>query len=133
MRPRLTRYELNQMVKAVLVRFAVDLRALEFSCTGHSVYFKGELLKDPHGDFTAPEVMAMVNEIERFPVQLRIDFELDNWRLTPGFGAWDAQPVGAHGVSTGTPGGSPASGDTTLIIDDDDTFDSLIIDDIPEE
>jgi len=93
-----SRYEINQIVKTVLVRHAVDLSVIDFSCTEHSVYFKGELKKDPRGDLTRQQLMAMVRELESLPLRLDYIFDLENWTVTQRYGSWELAPRKKVGV-----------------------------------
>lgn len=84
-----SRNEISQLVKTVLVRRAVDLTALLFSCTEQSVYFKGSLKKDPRGDFTKPQILAIIRELESIPARVEFLFDLDNWTITKRSGSWE--------------------------------------------
>lgn len=97
-----SRYEINQLVKAVLVRNSVDLSALNFSSTEHSAYFNGELKKDPRGDLTKQNIMAMVREMESLPVKLEITFDLNNWKIVQRYGSWEIAQSKKAGVLRST-------------------------------
>jgi hypothetical protein len=81
------RYEINRKIKAVLIRHAVDITELQYSNTGEVVYLFGKLVKDPKGDFKAPEVESLVREIAAIPEVHDISIELSNWSVLyePGF------------------------------------------------
>lgn len=83
----LTRYEINRKVKALLIRFNVDLSQLQFSSSGETVYLYGKLQKDPKGDFKPPEIETLIKELSSIPQVRDLQFDLSNWNLTwePGF------------------------------------------------
>jgi hypothetical protein len=78
----LSRYEINQKVRASLVRHGVDMLALQYSCTQGTVYLYGALKKEPMGDFSVEGVEALAIEISRIPEVKFVDFRLDNWEVS---------------------------------------------------
>jgi hypothetical protein len=76
-----SRYEINRKVKRVLVRHAVDLMALQFYCSGETVYLSGKLKKEPKGAFSPAQIEAMVRELTSLPYVKNLQFELSNWNL----------------------------------------------------
>lgn len=84
----LTRYEMNQKVKTILVRHAVDLTKAHFSCTQHAVHIYGILSRDPKGEFTISELEALAQELERLHFRPRVYFEVENWNITSDMGIW---------------------------------------------
>ena len=84
----LTRYEMNQKVKAILVRHAVDLTKSHFSCTQHAVHIYGILSRDPRGEFTVAELEALAKDLERLRFRPRIHFEVENWNISSDMGVW---------------------------------------------
>ena len=87
MKDQLSRYEINQNVKAVLVRHAVDLLELQYSCTGKTVGLYGNLKKDPQGNFTPSEIDSLVQELMELKQISDVYFVLDNWNIHFDFGA----------------------------------------------
>jgi len=88
---KFSRYEINQLVKTVLVRHAVDLSCLNFTCTEQSAYLSGDLKKDPRGEHTRQQILAMIREFEGLPVRLELIFDLNNWVITQRYGTWEIQ------------------------------------------
>ncbi|MEW6671784.1 MAG: hypothetical protein AB1427_08770 [Thermodesulfobacteriota bacterium] len=84
---QISRYEINRNVKRVLVRHAVDLMALQFYCSGESVYLSGKLLKDPGEEFSPAQIEALVRELSSLPHVKNLQFDLSDWNLVyePGF------------------------------------------------
>jgi len=58
----ISRFEINRNVKRVLIRHAVVLMALQFYCSGESVYLSGKLKKDPEREFSPAQIEALVRE-----------------------------------------------------------------------
>ena len=84
-----SRYQINQKVQQVLVKHAVDLNELQFSCSGkttYTVYLYGMLKKDPKGEFTAAHIDTLAKELMGLPCVSHIQFALDNWNITADFG-----------------------------------------------
>ncbi len=81
------RYEINRKIKAALVRHAVDITELQYSNTGEVVYLFGKLVRDPKGDFKAPEVESLIREIAAIPEVQDVSVDLSNWSVLyePGF------------------------------------------------
>lgn len=77
-----SRYQLNQVIKTVLVHHYADLSALDFSTVGSTVYLSGTLKKDPSGEFTVSGLEAMLREIVRIPDVHGLQADLDNWMLS---------------------------------------------------
>ena len=82
-----SRYEINRNVKRILVRHAVDLMALQFYCSGETVYLSGKLKKEPKGEFSPAQIEVMIRELTSLPYVKNLQFELNNWNLIyePGF------------------------------------------------
>ena len=83
------RYQINQKVQQVLVKHAVDLNELQYSCSGkttYTVYLYGMLKKDPEGEFTASHIESLAKELMGLPFVNHIQFALDNWNITSDFG-----------------------------------------------
>jgi hypothetical protein len=116
-----SRYEVNQLVKAVLVRNAVDLSALNFSSTEHSAYFSGELKKDPRGDLTRQQIAAMLKELEALPTRVDFSFDLNNWKITQRYGSWEISQSKKVGVLR-SPDEKP------YVIKDADGLESVLLD-----
>jgi hypothetical protein len=84
-----TRYQINQKVRQVLVKHAVDLIELQYSCSGKAaftVYLYGNLKKDPTGEFSPSHIEALANELLNLPNINHIQFALDNWHIASDFG-----------------------------------------------
>ncbi|MBI9073934.1 MAG: hypothetical protein JEZ02_00890 [Desulfatibacillum sp.] len=86
----MNRYEINQKVKTSLVRNAVDLTQVNYSCTTTTVHIWGLLKKDPEGDFSPAGVELLLKELSRIPEVRRLQVDLDNWDVQKGDGAWVA-------------------------------------------
>jgi len=89
MKNQVSRYEINRNVKNVLVRHAVDLRELQYSCSAKTVYLYGNLKKDPKGEFTPSKIEAFAKDILKLPYVSSLKFSLDNWKIHYDFGAWE--------------------------------------------
>jgi hypothetical protein len=84
-----SRYEINHHVRGVLVRHAVDMHRLSYSCTGATVYLYGELKKEPEGDFSPDGVESVATDLSRIPGVKGLQFELDNWTISSNLSSWD--------------------------------------------
>jgi hypothetical protein len=83
-----SRYELNREVRRILVRHAVDLTELQFSCSRETVYLFGRLVRDTAATaFTPVEVEALAQEIYHLRQVRDVRFDLNNWNLViePGY------------------------------------------------
>ena len=103
---KVSRYEMNQRVKAVLVRHAVNLTLLRWSSSKTTTYFYGVLKKEPEEDFTMQSLEALVKELTTMPRGPRIRFSIENWDIGSDGGslkitkkkrpleidAWDGRP-----------------------------------------
>jgi len=88
MKKQISRYELNRMVRQVLIRHAVDLTQLQYSSSGETVYLYGYLLKDSDGKFSPVTIETMVKELARLPYVKSIQFDLHNWVISSDIGTW---------------------------------------------
>jgi hypothetical protein len=75
----ISRYQINQYVKAALVRHFADLSVLNFSTTGSTVYLSGSIRKDPKGEFPKVGLEALLREIVRSPGVRSLQANVDNW------------------------------------------------------
>ncbi len=74
------RYDMNARVKKVLVRHAVDLSLLQWSCSRTTANFYGILIKE--GDeFTFAAIDALLKDLNRLSPGLRLNFSLENWEI----------------------------------------------------
>lgn len=88
-----SRYEMNQSVRAVLTRHAIDLTYLDVSCSASLVYLNGRLEKGGKQKDLAPvEVNNLFEEIERIPAVRGIIAELENWAVSADIGTWHVTP-----------------------------------------
>ena len=87
MKNQVDRYELNRRVQGVLVKYAVDLQELHYSCSGKTVYLYGNLKKSQEGEFNPSNVEALVNALSNLPSVRHVQFGLDNWSINQEFGA----------------------------------------------
>ena len=85
---QVSRYEINRLVKQVLVRYAVDLTELQFSCSGETVYLYGNLFKDSEGAFTPLGIETLVKELSRLPFVKQLQWDLNNWYISGELGSW---------------------------------------------
>lgn len=85
---KLSRYEINRLVRRVLASHAVDLAQISFSTSGATVYVYGMLLKDPDQPFKASEVSNLVKDLEKVQDVQNIHFEVDNWKIISHMGDW---------------------------------------------
>ena len=88
MKKQFTRYEINRMVKQVLVRHGVDLVQVQFSCSGETVYLYGDLVKDSDRKFTPPEVEFMIKDLSRLPNVKSLQFDFNNWNVSGELDSW---------------------------------------------
>ena len=70
-----------------MVRHAVDLLEIQYSCSGKTVGLYGNLKKDPEGEFSPLEIEALVKEILELQNVSDVYFVLDNWNVHFDFGS----------------------------------------------
>lgn len=88
MQKKMSRYEINQHVKTVLVRNGADLSKINWSSSERSISIWGELTKDPSGDFDLRGVENLFNEMQRISYDILLQVELENWNVVYDFGSW---------------------------------------------
>lgn len=81
MKKQVSRYEINRKVKQILIRYAVDLSSLQYSCAGETVYLYGTLKKDPKGEFKPPGIEILIKELLGIPDVRSLQFDLSNWNI----------------------------------------------------
>ncbi len=84
----MSRYDINRKVKVALVRNAVDLAQLKYSCTATNVHLWGFLNKDPEGDFTPTGVERLLKDVSRLPEVRHVRVDIENWDIQSGDGGW---------------------------------------------
>lgn len=85
-----SRYRVNQQVRAVLVRHAVNLALLEYSFTGQTLYLYGSLGRDPSGELRPVDVQGLLKEVGRLPLVKAVQVDVDNWTIYDSEGSWQA-------------------------------------------
>ena len=88
----LPKWEMMQHVKTVLVRHGVDLTLMQFTVSKSTIFLDGLLRKDPSGDFTAGQLVAMLKELDTLPSGKTVQAEFSNWDVKPAFGEWNVWP-----------------------------------------
>jgi len=88
MKEQVSRYELNRMVKQVLVRHAVNLMQLQFSSSKETIYLYGDLVKDPEGPFTPSGVEVLIKDLSRMPHVKNLQFNFNNWNISGELDSW---------------------------------------------
>lgn len=89
----LQKWEVMLLVKNVLVRHGVDLTLLDFSVSKTTIYLHGLLRRDPRGDFSTPQVIAMLKELEQESNYMTVQADLANWEIEGTYGDWQVRPV----------------------------------------
>jgi hypothetical protein len=74
-----SRYEVNQQVRAILIRHDVDLSLIDYSNVGGTIYLTGELIKGSTAEFLPSGIDELTKEITRLPGVRGIQFDLSNW------------------------------------------------------
>jgi hypothetical protein len=87
MKKQVCRYEINRFVQGVLVRHSADLKELNYSCSGKTVYLYGNLKKEPKREFSPSNVEALFKELSNLPHVNYVQFALDNWKINQEFGS----------------------------------------------
>jgi hypothetical protein len=85
---KLSRYEINRLVRRVLISHAVDLSQINFTASGAAVCLYGMMLKDPNQAFQPMEIMEMAKDLEKVQDVQYVQFELDNWNIISNMGDW---------------------------------------------
>ncbi len=85
-------FRVNSMVRSILCRHWIDLRALRFGSFRGTVRLVGELhlceSRDPNA-FTSSTLDVLETEIRRLPGVSRVYFDFKNWRRSPS-GDWQS-------------------------------------------
>jgi len=79
---------MNTRVKRVLVRHAVNLSLLQWSCSRTTANFYGTLTKEG-GEFPFTAIDALLKDLNRLSSGLRLNFSLDNWEIHGEGGSWN--------------------------------------------
>jgi len=82
-----SRYETNRQVKVVLTQHGVNLSIVDYSCIGGTVYLTGIVQKVTGDEFTPLGINELAMDISRLHSVRNIQFDLDNWSLTRGWGS----------------------------------------------
>ena len=127
----MSRYEINQKVKTCLVRNAVDLTQINYSCSTTTVHLWGLLKKDPEGDFSPASVELLLKELSRLPEVRRLEVKLENWDIQRTEGSWSITGItkkkrkiedGAHRRVLG------AGEEKTLVVDKSEGIETVLKD-----
>jgi len=77
------RYEINRLIRGILIRNDVDLTKIDYSFIGNTAYLYGELVKNQrHEDFELSGLEQMIREIARIPGVRYLQVDLKNWIVT---------------------------------------------------
>lgn len=77
-RTKLSKAQASKEVRRVLARYQVDLTAIRFSASTHSIHLNGYLIKASGYDFQVSVVQTMTSELLRIAT---IRCELENWNI----------------------------------------------------
>ena len=86
----LSRYEVNQLVRAVLTRHSVDLTLVDSSFIGGTVYVSGSLQKSYGEEFAPGSIDELTKDITRVSGVRDVQFDLDNWIMNSAHGSWQS-------------------------------------------
>ena len=89
-----TRYEINRLVRNILIRHRADMEVISISCTTRVVYLYGTLTKTTKPDYKPADVDILFREIEQIPMVRGIDADLENWSVSAvrSTGTWLVAP-----------------------------------------
>ncbi len=77
------RYEINRLIRGILIRHDVDLTKIDYSFIGNTAYLYGELLKNQRReDFELAGIEQMIRELTRIPGVRYLQVDLRNWIIT---------------------------------------------------
>ena len=83
-----SRYEINRLVRVVLTQHGADLALADSSFIGGTVYLSGTLQKSSGEQFVPGAIDEMAKDISRLSGVRDVQFDLENWFLNRGHGAW---------------------------------------------
>ncbi len=126
-----SRYEVNRNVRYILVRHDVDLGRLDYSYIGSTLYISGDLVKGTSGDFTSASIEAMARDLASIREVRDVQFDLANWSIASGGGAWQItkkrRPLAGQYGSYGS-----GAADQTVVIEKPETI-VQVLDDIKKK
>lgn len=111
---QVSRYEVNRNVRMILTRHEADLARVDFSFMGSTVYLYGDLTKTD-GEFAAKAVEYIAREISALPHVRDVQFNLNNWTVSPSGDSWQINRT----VKAATDKGKvyqTATADSTVVI-----------------
>ena len=79
-RDKLSRLQVNKVIRQALVKNSADLTLLQFSCQGRSLTLNGTLKKQSGGEYTAQGVESLIQDIQK--IGLTINSDLSNWEIS---------------------------------------------------
>lgn len=85
----ISRYQINQQVRTVLIRHRVDLTMIDYSYIGGTVYLSGTIQKDSGDEFMPAAFESLAGDIIRLQNVTDVQFDLTNWNVNRGRGFWD--------------------------------------------
>jgi hypothetical protein len=112
---KVSRYEINRIVRMVFTRHDADLTKIDYSFMGSAVYLYGDLVR-LDGDFSDKEIEFIIREIAALPHVRDIQFDLNNWAVVPSGDSWQITKT-RKSVVTRAAGQAGSLGDSTVVID----------------
>lgn len=85
----ISRYEMNQQVRKILIQHGVNLVLIDYSYIGGTVYLYGTLQKDSRDEFTSMGLETLAFDIKKLRNVSDIQFDLENWAVNRNLGSWN--------------------------------------------
>jgi len=77
---KINRFELNRVIRRVLVRHRIDLKSLTFYSFNSYIEFHGLLLKSDGCDVSLSEAKSLIQELKN--IKSDAFFHFSNWHIT---------------------------------------------------
>lgn len=88
MHKELSRYEMNQMVKAILVKHRANLTKLDWTSSKKTIYIYGSLYQNHNDEFAIAEIEILLKDLKAISNKINVQVELQNWVVRYELGAW---------------------------------------------
>jgi hypothetical protein len=83
-----SRYEINQKIKGILVTAGADVTVLSFSFSGKTAWFTGRFNKTTGAPMEQGDIETLCKALMALPAVRHLNFEMDDWNISSSLGAF---------------------------------------------
>jgi hypothetical protein len=83
-----SRYEINQKIKGILVTAGADVTVLTFSFSGKTAWFTGRFNKTTGAPMEQGDIEILCKALMALPAVRHLNFEMDDWNISSSLGAF---------------------------------------------